>query len=335
VAFFYTFAGRCELSSEHGYAYLILYETENWYEHFKIKLKTAFDGVLNFGIWIKIVIFAIDFNDNTMEFNKVLLILQEISPYLPESEMSTTNRTLAQGIQENGVEVRTFMPKYGYINERRNQLHEVIRLSGMNLIIDDTDHPLIIKVATLQPARLSVYFIYNEDYFAHNITKELEINSMPNDNDERSIFYVRGALEAVKKQKWAPGIIQCAGWITALAPLYIKKFYSDDPSFRDAKVVMALFDEQMVSPLNEKLSQKLKYDGFTDEDLAPILDRETDYMELMKLAVENCDGVIQYSPNVKPEVVKMVEESGLPFLPYKEGDDAEMVQRSMDFYKAL
>ena len=270
-----------------------------------------------------------------MDINKVLFISQEIAPYLPDSEMATASRMLAQGVQEKGIEVRTFMPKYGSINERRNQLHEVIRLSGMNLIIDDTDHPLVIKVATLQPARLQVYFIYNEDYFNPNITKELEIDSHPEDNDERSIFYVRGVLETVKKLRWIPSVIQCSGWVTALAPLYIKKFYSDDPSYRDTKVVMSLFDEKMVAPLDEKMAEKLKCDGFTDEDLAPIIDKQASYIDLMKLAIGNCDAVMQCSPNVDPEVLKLVEESKLPFLAYQEGDNVEMVNRCMDFYHSL
>ena len=270
-----------------------------------------------------------------MEFNKVLFILQEMTPYLPETEMANFGRQLAQKVQEAGAEVRTFMPDYGYINERRNQLHPVIRLSGMNLIIDDTDHPLIIKVATLQPARLSVYFIYSEDYFTSDITKELETNTMPDDNDERSIFYVRGVLEAVKKQRWIPSIIHCSGWITALAPLYIKKFYADDPSFRDAKVVMSLFDEEMVSPLNEKLIDKLKFDGFSEDQLSEIISKSADYIDLMRLAVANSDAIVQCSENVNPEVLKIVKESGLPFLPYQSCEENSMVDRCIEFFRNL
>ena len=294
--------------------------------------------VINFFIRRIIRIFAIKLKTTihfTMDFNKVLFILQEMSPYLPETEMAIFGRQLAQKVQEAGAEVRTFMPDYGYINERRNQLHPVIRLSGMNLIIDDTDHPLIIKVATLQPARLSVYFIYSEDYFTSDITKELETNTMPDDNDERSIFYVRGVLEAVKKQRWVPAIIHCTGWITALAPLYIKKFYADDPSFRDAKVVMSLFDEEMVSPLNEKLVDKLKFDGFSEDQLSEIISKSADYIDLMRLAVANSDAVVQCSENVNPEVLKIVEESGLPFLPYQSGEENSMVERCIEFYRNL
>ena len=270
-----------------------------------------------------------------MEAKKVLFITTEIEPFVSENACSVKGHILPQSIQELGYEIRTFSPKWGGINERRNQLHEVIRLSGMNLIIDDTDHPLIIKVATLQPSRMSVYFIYNEDYFTPNITKDLEINSMPDDNDERSIFYVRGVLEAVKKQLWIPAIINCSGWLTALAPLYIKKFYADDPSFRDAKVVMNLFDDKLVSPLNEKLAEKLKYDGFTDEELAPILGKEATYEDLMKLAVDNSDGVIQCSPKISSKVMKIVEDSKLPFLKYKKGEYSQFVDRCMEFYHSL
>lgn len=270
-----------------------------------------------------------------MDINKVLFISQEISPYLPDSEMSTTSRLLAQGVQEKGIEVRTFMPKYGLINERTKQLHEVIRLSGMNLIIDDTDHPLVIKVATLQPSRLQVYFIYNEDYFTPDIAKDMETNTHPDDNDERSIFYVRGVLETVKKLRWIPSIIQCSGWLTALAPLYIKKFYSDDPSYRDAKVVMSLFDEGLVAPLNEKMAEKMRYDGFSDEDLAPLLDKQATYVDLMKLALANSDAVMQCSPRIDDEILNMVKESKLPFLPYEECETPQLVDRAMEFYRSL
>ena len=175
--------------------------------------------------------------------NKVLFITQEITPYVPESEMSLVGRNLPQAIQEKGREIRTFMPKWGNINERRNQLHEVIRLSGMNLIIDDTDHPLIIKVASIQSARMQVYFIDNDDYFQNRLETADENGVEYEDNDSRAIFYARGVLETVKKLRWCPDIIHCHGWMTALAPLYIKKAYKDEPSFRDAKVVFSVFED--------------------------------------------------------------------------------------------
>jgi starch synthase len=268
-----------------------------------------------------------------MDVKKVLYISQEISPYMPESPMAKMGCDLPQGIQESGVEVRTFMPKYGYINERRNQLHEVIRLSGMNLIIDDTDHPLIIKVATLQPSRMQVYFIYNEDYFAHGISKELETEKSPEDNDERSIFFVRGVLETVRKLRWKPDINHCSGWLTALVPLYIRDFYADDPSFRSAKIVYSLFDEDIAQPFDIRFAEKLKFDGLQDKDIKSVVGKKANYTDLTRLAIEHSDAVIQCSKDIKPEVLKLVKKSKLPFLPYQEGD--KYIEAYSEFYKSL
>ena len=270
-----------------------------------------------------------------MDINKVLFLSQEIAPYVDETPMSVVCRDLPQALQENGVEVRTFMPKYGAVNERRNQLHEVKRFSGINLIIDDTDHPLIIKVATLQPSRLSVYFIYSDDYFSKNVTKQLEYVTDTAQNDERSMFFVRGTLETVKLMRWVPGVIVCSGWITALAPLYIKKRYNDDPSYRNTKVVYALYGNDACEPLGEDLWRKLKYDRFSDKALKPLHGKDGDLLSLTQLALNYSDAVIQCTPDVSPEVLELVEKSGLPFLPYAEGDTAELMKRHLDFYNSL
>lgn len=267
-----------------------------------------------------------------MRNNRVLFISQEIMPYLPNSEMAEMGRDLPQGIIGKGYEVRTFMPKYGCINERRNQLHEVIRLSGMNLIIDDTDHPLIIKVATLQPTRMQVYFIYNDDYFQRNPGKGLETEEMPEVNDERCIFFVRGAIETVRKLHWEAGIVHCQGWISALAPLYIKKHFSDDPAFRDAKIVISLYDSGFKGTLDPRFEEKLKMEGFTDKDLKPIVGKPVDTDALMKLAITHADGIIQCSKDIDPELSSFIEQSKTPFLPYQEG---EYIDRFLEFYNSL
>jgi len=145
---------------------------------------------------------------------RVLFVSQEVTPYLDETPMGLIGRHLPQGIQERGKEIRLFMPKYGCINERRNQLHEVIRLSGMNLIIDDTDHPLIIKVASIQSARMQVYFIDNQEYFERKYTLVDKKGVHFADNDERSIFFCRGVIETVKKLGWAPDVVHLHGWFT-------------------------------------------------------------------------------------------------------------------------
>ena len=234
-----------------------------------------------------------------MKANKVLFITQEITPYVPESEMANMGRFLPQAIQEKGREIRTFMPKWGNVNERRNQLHEVIRLSGMNLIIDDTDHPLIIKVASIQAARMQVYFI---------------------DNDERAIFYARGVLETVKKLRWCPDIIHCQGWMSAFVPLYIKKAYQDEPSFRDSKVVFSVFEDEFKSNCEGNLTEKLMLKGIEKNDVESIVKSPANYEELCKLAIAYSDGVIQNSEKVNENVMKFARESGVPVLDYQPAD---------------
>ena len=248
--------------------------------------------------------------------NKVLFITQEITPYVSESEMSLVGRNLPQAIQEKGREIRTFMPKWGNINERRNKLHEVIRLSGMNLIIDDTDHPLIIKVASIQSARMQVYFIDNDDYFQNRLQVVDENGVEYEDNDARAIFYARGVLETVKKLRWCPDVIHCHGWMTALAPLYIKKAYKDEPSFRDAKVVFSLYDNDFKEPFHPDFANKLLLKGISKKDVAD-LKEPVDYTALCKLAVDYSDGVIQQSEHVNEEVIAYARQIGKPVLGYQ------------------
>lgn len=268
-----------------------------------------------------------------MSKGKVLFISQEITPYLPSSEMADMGHDIPQGVQERGYEVRTFMPKYGCINERRNQLHEVIRLSGMNLIIDDSDHQLIIKVATLQPIRMQVYFIYNEDYFQKNSDKGLETITFKESNDERSIFFVRGTIETVKKLRWEANIVHCQGWISALAPLYIKKVYADEPSFRNSKIVYSLFGSSFEGYLDPRFEEKLRMEGFTDEDLKPIAGKPVDFNALAKLALAHSDGVIIHCSDVAPELIEFIKENNIPCLQSKEGED--ILDKCVDFYESL
>jgi len=251
---------------------------------------------------------------------KVLFITQEITPYLPESEMANIGRYLPQSIQEKGREIRTFMPKWGDINERRNQLHEVIRLSGMNLIIDDTDHPLIIKVASIQSARMQVYFIDNDDYFQNRLQTTDENGVEYEDNDARAIFYARGVLETVKKLRWCPDVIHCHGWISALAPLYIKKAYCDEPSFRDVKIVFSVYDKDFNNKFNPDFADKLLLKGITKDDVSVLGDKEVDYATLLKLAIDYSDGVIQNSETVNQEVMDYARQSSKIVLDYQNPD---------------
>ena len=248
--------------------------------------------------------------------NKVLFITQEITPYVSESEMSLVGRNLPQAIQERGREIRTFMPKWGNINERRNQLHEVIRLSGMNLIIDDTDHPLIIKVASIQAARMQVYFIDNDDYFQNRLQVVDENGVEYDDNDARTIFYARGVLETVKKLRWCPEIIHCHGWMSALAPLYIKKVYKEEPSFRNSRVVFSLYDSDFKQPFHDDFASKLMLKGIVKKDVS-VLNGQVDYVTLCKLAIDYSDGVIQQSEHVNEELLAYARETGKLVLGYQ------------------
>lgn len=268
-----------------------------------------------------------------MDVKKVLFVSQEISPYVADNDFSLFGRMLPQGIQENGVEVRTFMPRYGIINERRNQLHEVIRLSGLNIEIDDADHPLIIKVATMQPSRMQIYFIDNDDYFERHTTAGLETATDPSVNDERCIFYVRGVLETVKKLRWIPSVIHCTGWITALAPLYLRKQYADDPAFANVKTVYSLYDHAFEGSFESRFVEKLKLDGFTDDDLHSLSGADVDYIALNKLAIDNADAVAISSENVNPELIAYARESGKPVLDYPGAEDYAMAYK--DFYLSL
>lgn len=253
-----------------------------------------------------------------MTGTKVLYVSQEITPYLPESEMSVIGRNLPQAIQEKGREIRTFMPKYGCINERRNQLHEVIRLSGMNIIIDDTDHPLIIKVASIQAARMQVYFIDNDDYFQRKFLFTDDSGESFDDNDERAIFFSRGVLETVKKLQWPPDVIHCHGWFSGLLSLYIKRMYNEDPVFRKSKVVVSLYNHEFNKSLSKDFRKKLGMDGIPAEDLKVI--ENPDYVNYCKMIVNMSDGLIIGSRQINKDVMKYAEMSGKHLLGYHEND---------------
>jgi len=250
-----------------------------------------------------------------MKKAKVLFVTQEITPYLKESHMGKIGRYLPQGIQEKGREIRTFMPRFGSINERRNQLHEVIRLSGMNLIIDDTDHPLIIKVASIQQARMQIYFIDNEDYFQRKYVLHDKNGKFFKDNDERAIFFSRGVLETVKKLGWAPDIVHCHGWMTSLIPLYIKTAFKDNPIFSDAKVVYSVYNDEFSESLSDNFPQKVKLNGIASKDMKHY--KKTDFVNLTKAAIDFSDGLIQGSEEVNDNVKDYIEKSGKPSLEYQ------------------
>lgn len=228
--------------------------------------------------------------------------------------MSSVSRNLPQGVHEKGREIRVFTPRFGKINERRHQLHEVIRLSGMNLNVDDTDHPLVIKVASIPTARMQVYFIDNEEYFKRKAVLHDAKDKMFEDNDERSIFFVRGVLETVKKLGWAPDIIHCNGWMTSLAPLYLKQVFNKDPYFADSKVICSIYDEGFEGSLDKRMAEKMKADGLSEESLEPIITPTFD--ALNNLAIAHADGLIVGSENISDATMDAMKSTGLPMLNY-------------------
>ena len=251
---------------------------------------------------------------------KVLFINQEITPYVPESEISILGKMLPQAMQERGYEIRTFMPKWGTINERRGQLHEVIRLSGMNLIIDDTDHPLIIKVASIPVSRIQVYFIDNDDYFQKRKMEENEQGEEYADNGERAIFFARGVLETVKKLRWIPDLIVCQGWMSAVVPLYVKTAYHDEPSFANAKVVTSLFTKQLKSDLGTRFKHCVEFREAKSSLLSSYSD-DFNFVDLGKLAIDFSDGIVEAGSEVNSVLMDYAKSKGIPVMDYPGAED--------------
>ena len=252
-----------------------------------------------------------------MAKKKILFINQEISPYVPDTSLSVLGRELPKAMQERDHEIRTFMPKWGTINERRGQLHEVIRLSGMNLIINDTDHPLIIKVASIVGTRVQVYFIDNDDYFSKRQMTVDENGVDYADNGERAIFFARGVLETVKKLRWVPDIIHRQGWMSAVVPFYIKTAYKDEPSFADAKVVTSLFTKNITNDLGTSFKQSVEYRDAKPALLSAYNDN-FGFEELGKLAIDYSDGIMIAQEEVNAELTDYAASKKVPILPYAE-----------------
>ena len=266
---------------------------------------------------------------------RVLFVSSEIFPYMPETDIAVSGRFLPQGIQESGKEIRSFMPRYGTINERRNQLHEVIRLSGMNLVINNADRPLVIKVSSISSARMQVYFIDNEDYFHRKFIYRDAEGKEFKDNDERAIFFARGVLETVKKLRWKPDIVHCQGWISHFLPVYLKKVYHEDPIFTETQVVLSLYNDLLDARLSDDLIDKMRFENLAREDVDELA--EPTGINLAKLAIRYADGVIAGVPEIDPQLTAYARERNLPILPYVpiDKDDQAFVRAYNQFYDDL
>lgn len=263
-----------------------------------------------------------------MKDKRILYVSSEVIPYLPETEISSMAFEASRMVNSNKGQIRIFMPRYGNINERRHQLHEVIRLSGMNLVINDMDVPLIIKVASIPKERMQVYFIDNEDYFKRKATFEDEAGKLFDDNDERAIFFAKGVVETVKKLNWAPDIIHVHGWMASLLPLYLKEYYKDDPLFSESKIVTSLYSSDFEGALNSNLIDKVKFDNISEEK-AEIL-KDPSHVNIMKSAIENSDGVIKASEDLSNELTEFIDAQDKPSLDFLSEDT--FADAYLDFY---
>ena len=253
-----------------------------------------------------------------MKDKRILYVSSEVVPYLAETEVSLMSYDVPKMINDQGGQIRIFMPRYGNINERRHQLHEVIRLSGMNLVVNDLDMPLIIKVASIPKERIQVYFIDNDEYFKRKATFADEEGVMYPDNDERAIFFAKGVVETVKKLNWVPDIIHVHGWMAAMLPIYMKHFYKNEALFSETKIVTSVYSQSFEGILNEEMINKVKFDGVPDDAITDL--EIPNYENIIKATIKHSDAVIIASENLSPSLTKFIESSGKPFLPFAPKD---------------
>lgn len=257
-----------------------------------------------------------------MKDKRVLIISSEVVPYLPQTEQAVNSFQIPKAINEHGGQTRIFMPRYGLINERRHQLHEVIRLSGMNLVINDMDMPLIIKVASIPKERMQVYFIDNEEYFKRRSLLHDDKGNCFKDNDERMIFFTKGVVETVKKLNWSPDIIHLHGWFTALFPLYLKTYFGDEPLFADSKILSSIYEPNFQGVFSDKFYEKVAFDKIEDKHTNEL--KTADYSALTKIAIKHSDGIIMASENLPEAVIEEIKQSKKPQLNFAESKDEEI-----------
>ncbi len=264
-----------------------------------------------------------------MKDKRILYVSSEVVPYLAENEVSLMSYDVPKMVNDQGGQIRIFMPRYGNINERRHQLHEVIRLSGMNLVVNDLDMPLIIKVASIPKERIQVYFIDNDEYFKRKATFADEDGVMYPDNDERAIFFAKGVVETVKKLNWVPDIIHVHGWMAAMLPVYMKHYYKNEALFSETKIVTSVYSPSFEGTLDVEMINKVKLDGIPAEAVSDL--EIPNYENILKTTIMHSDAVIVASSGVPSSLTKYIESSGKPFLPFVPKD--AFAEAYSNFYK--
>jgi starch synthase len=228
---------------------------------------------------------------------RILYVANEIEPFLSTNPISKYLEDLPSVMQERGADVRVLVPRFGNINERKNRLHEVVRLSGITIPVGDDDKPLTIKVASIPTSRLQVYFIENEDYFQRKSVFTDSDGNFYDDNDERAIFFCKGVIETVKKLGWAPDVVHCCDWFSALVPLYLKTTYKNDPMFKDSRIVYTAFDTNFDHKFAlDGLYDKVKLTDVEDAMLSPM--DSADYAAFVKMGMKYADVVVQSEENL-------------------------------------
>ncbi len=268
-------------------------------------------------------------NNSKMTGKRILYVSSDLFPFSSENPISLSVLKASKFMQSIGNDVRLFMPRFGVINERRHQLHEVIRLSGMNLVINDIDQPLLIKVASIPDARLQVYFIDNEEYFKRKAIYEDEKGIFFQDNDERALFFTKGILETVKKLNWKPDIIHIYGWISSFIPLYIKNFYKNDPVYQNTKIVVSIYNKPFQGDLNKDILKKVKFDGIKSRKLKLL--ENPNYFNLTKLCMYFSDAIIKGDLYFPQEIEDYIKINKLLVLKYYPVEKIETVYQQ--FYK--
>lgn len=246
---------------------------------------------------------------------RVLIITSELAPYLESTEFAELLNKLSVKTFDSGMEIRVIMPRFGTINERRHRLHEVVRLSGINVVVDKEDHPLLIKVASLPNARLQVYFMDNEDFFKRKFVYRDAEEQFYSDNTERMIFFAKSALEIVKKFGWPPDVIHCHGWMTSLVPMFLKTAYKKEPVFAQSKTIFTAQAKQFEESLSEDMFKMLLNSApIKEKDIEPY--KGNDYTGLMHGGCEYADVIVFGDENVDQAIVNDFSESDKIVVPY-------------------
>ena len=266
-----------------------------------------------------------------MKNRKILYVSSEVVPYLPENEISSMSFEIPKMVNKQGGQIRIFMPKYGNINERRHQFHEVIRLSGLNLVVNDLDMPLIIKVASIPKERIQVYFIDNEEYFNRKATFKDSSDKLFDDNDERCIFFAKGVLETIKRLNWSPDIIHVHGWMSALLPIYLREIFKNEPIFQKSKIVTSLYANEFEKNLNKDMINKVLFDEIDQKSISDL--KDPIYENLMRIAIDYSDGIIIGSENLSSKTIEYLKSYKNPILDFQPKDSFS--ESYIEFYNNL